>query len=167
MRLRDLVLGLSAGGVDPFAVLGLPATMAIDARELERTYLRLSRESHPDFDPDGAVRMAEINEAYRTLRDPWSRAQALVDRHDARLMEQRAKLDPAFLMDALELAEEVAQSRGEPADELRERIRHSLDDTLKRVRDACAEGQQAYWVCPVIEESKEGDVQTAVDTMRK
>ena len=41
-------------------------------------------------------------------------------------------------------------------------------DVLSRIRDACAEGQQAYWVCPVIEEvsesSKAGDVQTAVDT---
>jgi ATP-dependent DNA helicase RecG len=34
---------------------------------------------------------------------------------------------------------------------------------LKRIREACAEGQQAYWVCPVIEESKEGDLQTALD----
>jgi ATP-dependent DNA helicase RecG len=36
-------------------------------------------------------------------------------------------------------------------------------EVLERVREACAEGQQAYWVCPVIEESKEGDVQTALD----
>jgi ATP-dependent DNA helicase RecG len=38
------------------------------------------------------------------------------------------------------------------------------DEVLARIRDACAEGQQCYWVCPVIEESKEGDVQTALDT---
>jgi len=37
-------------------------------------------------------------------------------------------------------------------------------EVLKRIREACAEGQQAYWVCPVIEESKEGDLQTAIDT---
>jgi ATP-dependent DNA helicase RecG len=37
-------------------------------------------------------------------------------------------------------------------------------EVLERIRDACAEGQQAYWVCPVIEESKDGDVQTAIDT---
>ena len=37
------------------------------------------------------------------------------------------------------------------------------NEVLSRVREACAEGQQAYWVCPVIEESKEGDVQTALD----
>ncbi|HXI35628.1 MAG TPA: ATP-dependent DNA helicase RecG, partial [Burkholderiales bacterium] len=41
------------------------------------------------------------------------------------------------------------------------------DEVLKRVREACAEGQQAYWVCPVIEESKDGDVQTALDTYEK
>jgi ATP-dependent DNA helicase RecG len=38
------------------------------------------------------------------------------------------------------------------------------DEVLARIRDACADGSQAYWVCPVIEDSKEGDVQTAVET---
>ena len=37
-------------------------------------------------------------------------------------------------------------------------------EVLKRIREACADGQQAYWVCPVIEESKEGALQTALDT---
>ena len=37
-------------------------------------------------------------------------------------------------------------------------------EVLGRIREACAEGQQCYWVCPVIEESKEGDLQTALDT---
>jgi ATP-dependent DNA helicase RecG len=39
-------------------------------------------------------------------------------------------------------------------------------EVLKRIRDACAEGQQAYWVCPVIEESKAG-LRTAVETHEK
>ena len=39
-------------------------------------------------------------------------------------------------------------------------------EVLKRIRDACAEGQQAYWVCPVIEESKAG-LRTAVETYEK
>jgi ATP-dependent DNA helicase RecG len=36
-------------------------------------------------------------------------------------------------------------------------------EVLDRIRESCAEGQQAYWVCPAIEESQEG-VQTAVET---
>jgi ATP-dependent DNA helicase RecG len=37
-------------------------------------------------------------------------------------------------------------------------------EVLARIREACADGEQAYWVCPVIEESKEGDLQTALET---
>jgi len=40
------------------------------------------------------------------------------------------------------------------------------NEVLHRIRAACSEGQQAYWVCPVIEESKEG-VQTAVETYER
>jgi len=36
-------------------------------------------------------------------------------------------------------------------------------EVLARIRDACRAGQQAYWVCPVIEESKQGDLQSAID----
>jgi ATP-dependent DNA helicase RecG len=36
-------------------------------------------------------------------------------------------------------------------------------EVLTRIRAACAEGEQAYWVCPVIEESKAG-LQTAIET---
>jgi ATP-dependent DNA helicase RecG len=38
------------------------------------------------------------------------------------------------------------------------------DQVIERVRDACQEGQQAYWVCPLIEESETLQLQTAVDT---
>ena len=37
------------------------------------------------------------------------------------------------------------------------------NEVMARIRDAVAEGQQAYWVCPVIEESKEG-LKTALET---
>ncbi|MEW6689247.1 MAG: ATP-dependent DNA helicase RecG [Pseudomonadota bacterium] len=37
-------------------------------------------------------------------------------------------------------------------------------EVLARIREACAEGQQAYWVCPVIEEAKDVNLQTAIET---
>jgi ATP-dependent DNA helicase RecG len=39
-------------------------------------------------------------------------------------------------------------------------------EVLARIRASCAEGEQAYWVCPVIEESIEG-VQTARETYER
>jgi ATP-dependent DNA helicase RecG len=41
------------------------------------------------------------------------------------------------------------------------------DDVEARVRDACMEGRQAYWVCPLIEESEALQLQTALDTFER
>jgi len=38
------------------------------------------------------------------------------------------------------------------------------DEVLQRVRDACLQGNQAYWVCPLIEESEALQLSTANDT---
>ena len=38
------------------------------------------------------------------------------------------------------------------------------NEVIKRVRDACMDGSQAYWVCPLIEESEALQLQTAIDT---
>jgi ATP-dependent DNA helicase RecG len=41
------------------------------------------------------------------------------------------------------------------------------DEVLERVRAACKEGAQAYWVCPLIEESEKLQLQTALDTFEQ
>ena len=38
------------------------------------------------------------------------------------------------------------------------------DEVLARIRVACQEGAQAYWVCPLIEESETLQLKTAVET---
>ncbi|MBY0579615.1 MAG: ATP-dependent DNA helicase RecG [Burkholderiales bacterium] len=38
------------------------------------------------------------------------------------------------------------------------------EEVIRKVRDACLEGSQAYWVCPLIEESESLQLQTAMDT---
>jgi ATP-dependent DNA helicase RecG len=38
------------------------------------------------------------------------------------------------------------------------------DEVIPRIRDACRAGRQAYWVCPLIEESEALELQTAIDT---
>jgi ATP-dependent DNA helicase RecG len=41
------------------------------------------------------------------------------------------------------------------------------DEVLRRVQDACTSGRQAYWVCPLIEESEALQLQTAIDTYER
>jgi len=40
------------------------------------------------------------------------------------------------------------------------------DELIEHISQACAKGQQVYWVCPLVEESEALDLQTAVDTHR-
>jgi ATP-dependent DNA helicase RecG len=38
------------------------------------------------------------------------------------------------------------------------------DEVIERVRDSCRDGAQAYWVCPLIEESEQLQLKTAIET---
>jgi ATP-dependent DNA helicase RecG len=38
------------------------------------------------------------------------------------------------------------------------------DEVVRRIHEACAGGRQAYWVCPLIEESEALELKTAIDT---
>jgi ATP-dependent DNA helicase RecG len=40
------------------------------------------------------------------------------------------------------------------------------DEVIDRIRAACMEGQQAYWVCPLIDESEALQLQTALETFQ-
>jgi len=41
------------------------------------------------------------------------------------------------------------------------------DEVIQRVRDACISGSQAYWVCPLIEESEALQLRTALETYER
>lgn len=133
---------------DPFTVFGLPRSLELDERALEQRYLRLSRECHPDLhraaDTTDCVavlqRSAEINDAWRVLRDPWQRARALLEAEQPGVLDRNKKLDPAFLAEALELAEEVATARAEQQAPLRERLRAALADDWARLRERVQHG---------------------------
>jgi len=38
------------------------------------------------------------------------------------------------------------------------------DEVIERIRESCRDGAQAYWVCPLIEESEQLQLQTAIET---
>ncbi len=127
---------------DPFTVFGLPRSLDLDARALESRYLKLSRECHPDLHQSKQTgdciavlqRSAEVNDAWQVLRDPWQRARALLELLSPGALERNKKLDPTFLLQALELAEEVAFAAGETIAPLRARLERALADDFGALR---------------------------------
>ena len=102
-----------------FELLGLPERYALDPAVLERAYLERSREVHPDrfaSAPSGerlaaVQRSVELNDAYQTLRKPVRRATYLLARHGVTIGDNERIADAGFLMQILELREELAEAR--------------------------------------------------------
>ena len=68
--------------MDHFARLGLPAALDLEPASLDKAYFALQRRWHPDRfvakpaeeRARASTEAAALNEAYRTLKDPLSRA---------------------------------------------------------------------------------------------
>jgi molecular chaperone HscB len=108
---------------DHFHRLGLPRRFALDAGELERAYLAHSRAVHPDYhvtgssaDLDASLELsAAVNEAYNTLRDPFTRAEHLLALEGGPGAAEHRDVPAAFLGEMLDLREELETARGNPA----------------------------------------------------
>jgi molecular chaperone HscB len=106
--------------VDPFATLGLARSFDVDLAAVEKTHRELSRALHPDkyvAAPPSERRAAlekavQVNEAWRTVRDPIKRAEALFVLAGIAVGEtNEPKASPDFLMEVMERREELAEAR--------------------------------------------------------
>ena len=122
--------------MDPFDALGIPPRFSLDLTETEKRYRDLSRALHPDKyvgRPASERRMAlskaiEINEAWRLLRDPARRAEALFHRAGLDLGEAKAApVDPELLMEMMEQREALTEARSS-------KDRAALDSLLSSMR---------------------------------
>ncbi len=103
---------------DAFGLLGLPAQFDLDPQTIERAFFDRSKELHPDrfANAPAAERVAALsrtralNDAYQTLKKPVQRAEYLLARAGVTIGDNE-RLEPGFLMEILELREELAEAR--------------------------------------------------------
>jgi molecular chaperone HscB len=103
---------------DAFGLLGLPAQFDLDPQLIERAFFDRSKELHPDrfANAPAAERVAALsrsralNDAYQRLKKPVPRAEYLLARAGVTIGDNE-QLDPEFLMEILELREELAEAR--------------------------------------------------------
>ena len=124
-----------------FELLGLPRRFAVDAAEVEKTYLQRSREVHPDFHQLGTASeqraslemTAALNQAYSTLRDPFRRAEYLLELEGGPSAAEYREMTAHFLEEMLELRmqiEELRQAGGGASPEL-----DALEQQLRQRRE--------------------------------
>jgi molecular chaperone HscB len=95
---------------DYYETLGLEPKLALDADDLRKRFYDRSRESHPDlFGPGAEDRMARLNDAFRTLRDPVARAEYFLSQ---RGIEVSKDVPPELLEEVFELNMALEEIRG-------------------------------------------------------
>jgi len=137
-------------------VLGLPRAFDVDLKAAEARFRALSREIHPDrfatADPRARKfsmqRTVQLNEAWKTLKDPIRRAEYLLSldgwevgaesgasRPGAAGARERLPVPPALLGEVLELREELAEAREEHDDA---RVQRLARDVRRRADEGMA-----------------------------
>ncbi len=106
--------------VDYFAVFGLPRKLWIEMSALEQKFLQMSWKLHPDNFVNAPEqerelslkRSSELNDAYRTLRDPVVRVEYLLGIEGARKEgEHKQQAPPELLEEVFELNESLDELR--------------------------------------------------------
>lgn len=105
-----------------FELFSLPVQYVLDRAVLDAHYRDLQRSVHPDrFASAGeqerriAMQHAtHINEGYQTLKNPLQRARYLLELRGRTIDDQQTmQADPAFLMQQMELREQLGEIRGQ------------------------------------------------------
>jgi molecular chaperone HscB len=106
-----------------FDFFGLPHRLNLDSKDLESRFYALSKQWHPDRFARASAdqrRISEnatatLNDGYRTLKEPVSRAEYLLKEHGFDIGEQKSgNVPPELLEEVFELnmaLEEVEESR--------------------------------------------------------
>ncbi len=115
-------------GTDYFAFFGVQEKLSLDSVQLEAQFHKLSWKLHPDnfvratdFERDLSLnRSSELNDAYRTLREPISRVEYLLLRRGLRKEgTTKQQAPPELLEEVFELNEsldELREARAEGGD---------------------------------------------------
>jgi molecular chaperone HscB len=82
--------------VDYFTFFGLPYRLNLDTKQLERDFYELSRHLHPDINAGSSgseqewslEKSSQLNDAYRTLKDPITRTEYLLRLQGVDMEEQ-------------------------------------------------------------------------------
>jgi molecular chaperone HscB len=143
---------------DAFDVLGLEAKFDLARSQIERAYFARSARLHPDIAAgreDAAREMAELNRAKATLEHPERRADALLKRLGGPSREEHRNLPEGFLMEIMEVREEIEAAAASPDPEEKERARSQWEAWAERQRGRAMEEVRGMFAAAGASGSKE------------
>ena len=166
-------IGPEAAVADHFALLDLPRRFDLDAAEIHRKFLALSRHAHPDFHAGDTPEVqqlhlqvsAALNQAYRTLKDPAARASYLLALFGGKSSADDKSVPDGFLGAMMAVLHETGHAmyerqlpvdwRSQPVGGARGMATHESQSLLIEMQ-ASRSAEFVGWFAPVVRDAFSG-----------
>ncbi len=137
-----------------FELFELPVTLKVNTAALSRKFFELSKEYHPDYfineegqaQAEALEKSAQLNKAWKTFQNPDETIKYVLQLKGLLEEEEKYELPPDFLMEVLEINEQLMDV-DEPA------VKADLESTIQQLQNEIYEP-----VKEMVENYKEGTV---------
>lgn len=119
-----------------FELFELPVTLKVDTVSLSRKFFELSKKYHPDYfinekdqaQAEALERSAMLNKAWKTFQNPDETIKYVLQLKGLLEEEEKYELPPDFLMEVLEINEQLMDA-DEPA------VKADLESTIQQLQN--------------------------------
>lgn len=126
-----------------FELFDLPVSVNIDKGRLAKKYFELQKKYHPDFfvqedeytQQDALEKTSELNKAFKILKDPDATIQYLLKLKGLLQEEEKYPLPPGFLMEVMELNENLSENSAADIDVFEKDIYAEVKDIIENYSD--------------------------------
>lgn len=129
-----------------FELFDLPISLSPDPGQVKRRFYELSRQYHPDFhagslpeEKAGALtKSADINKALGILSNREQTIKYVLELRGLLEAEEKYQLPPAFLMEMMDLNEEIAETGSEGQAAIRQKLKEAEAEIYEPVASIIA-----------------------------
>jgi molecular chaperone HscB len=127
-----------------FELFELPVSFKTDKAILNQKYFELQKRYHPDFFASGTEHeqeqaleiSAQLNKALKVLKDRDQTIKYVLQLKGLLEEEEKYQLPPAFLMEMMELNEELSDDSAQQVQELEEQLYKEVAPVIENYNDA-------------------------------
>ena len=117
-----------------FEIFGIPVQLKVDKTDLPKKYFELNKKFHPDFygnatpaEQEHALEItANLNKAYKTFQNPDETIKYVLQLKGLLEEEEKYQLPPDFLMEVLEINEQLMDLKMEENPGLKDNLQSSI-----------------------------------------
>jgi molecular chaperone HscB len=127
-----------------FELFNIPVSLKVEKNSLAQKYFELQKKYHPDFftqateyeQAEALERSSQINKALKVLKNEMETIKYVLQLKGLLEEEEKYQLPPAFLMEVMELNEELTENSQQQINSLETEIYAPVKDIIENFKDS-------------------------------